>query len=504
MLLEAFLTTVEQVPTRRAIRDSTREVSYEQLARLAATLKRFIESQTDRPHVGILLPSTAGFAASFYGALWAGRTVVPLNFLLQPNELKSVVEDSGIDLILTCEYFADAVSQLPARSVILERSHLKRRYLVSRFLPEPRLPTTRPDDLAVLLYTSGTTGAPRGVCLTHDNLNANVRACIQHTHMTPEQVFLGVLPLFHAFGLTTMLLAPTLIGATVLYQPRFQPAQVLSSLVDDRVSIFMATPSMYAALAHAKTMSPDAFRSVHLPISGGEPLPMSLWKQYRNDYGVNLLEGYGMSETSPVISTNLPWKCREGTVGTALPNVQVAVRNDRGETLLPGEQGEICIRGPSVMRGYYNKPADTAAILSRDGWLRSGDLGRLDADGFLSITGRIKDLIIVGGENVFPREIEAVLEMHPGVAESCVIGMPDASRGEVVVGFVVPREGASVQPIELREHCRDYLAGYKVPRRIFIDQNLPRGPTGKVLKRALRERLQPGQAAYHEVLLAEA
>jgi long-chain acyl-CoA synthetase len=216
-----------------------------------------------------------------------------------------------------------------------------------------------------------------------------------------------------------------------------------------------------------------------------------VYDDYRNRLGVTLLEGYGLTETSPVVSVNLPWAHKPGTVGTPLPGVEVMAADGDGRIVSPGEgQGELCVRGPTVMCGYYNKPDDTAAILGPDGWLHTGDLGSIDDEGFISIRGRKKDLIIVGGENVFPREVEAVLDQHPAVAESAVIGLFDANRGEVVVGFVVPKEGADVTPLGIREYCRDHLAGYKIPRQIIIDRDLPRGPTGKVLKRRLRERLE--------------
>jgi len=494
MLLPAFLDTASRHGRKLAIRDVRREVTYDQLVVAAAALKRFIESETRRENIGILLPSTAAFAASFYGGLWAGKTVVPLNFLLHPTELKAVVADSGVDLILTCNHFEDLVRQLPARAAFLERIGLKWRYLLSKIRSFPPVPAVRPDDLAVILYTSGTTGMPRGVCLSHRNLYHDVTACIEHTHMDPEQRFLGVLPLFHTFGLTALLLAPTILGAGCSYHARFQPLDVLRTLAEDQISIFIAIPSMYAALARAKSASPEMFRSLRLPISGGEPLSPDLYDEYRDRFGVTILEGYGLTETSPVVAVNLPWANRAGTVGTPLPGVEVMSAGEDGRPVPPGESGEICVRGPTVMRGYYNRPDDTAAVLGPDGWLHTGDLGRIDPDGFISITGRKKDLIIVGGENVFPREVETVLEQHPAVAESSVIGISDPSRGEVVVGFVIPREGASVTPLELRDFCRDRLAGFKVPRQIIIDRDLPRGPTGKVLKRVLRARMQDQRA----------
>ncbi len=489
MLLTTFLEAASRHAKKTAIRDIQRELTYRQLVTLAAAMKRLIDAETRRSNVGVLLPSTSAFVASLYGGLWAGKTVVPLNFLLNPGELTAVVEDSGIDLILTCNHFRPLVSQLPARAICLEQAGLMRRYLFSRILPLPRIPKTEPDDIAVILYTSGTTGVPRGVCLSHRNLHSNATACIQHTRMTADHRFLGVLPLFHAFGLTATLVAPTFLGATTHYHARFQPAEVVRVLAHDGISIFIAIPSMYAALAKAKTTSSDVFRHLVLPISGGEPLPRVVFDDYRNRLGLTILEGYGLTETAPVVSINLPWAWRAGTVGTPLPGVEVTAINDDGETAAPGEAGELCIRGPNIMRGYYNKPSDTAAVIDGDGRLLTGDLGTIDADGFIRITGRKKDLIIVGGENVYPQEIEAVLEQHPAVAESSVIGVHDRSRGEVVVGFVTLKEGMKAAPIELREYCRHHLAGYKVPRQILVERDLPRGPTGKVLKRILRERL---------------
>jgi long-chain acyl-CoA synthetase len=265
MLLDAFLDAASRHTDKLAVRDIQRELTYRQLVALAATLQRFIASETRRANVGIMLPSTAGFVGSFYGALWAGKTAVPLNFLLNPAELKSVVQDSGIDLILTCNYFEALARQLPARPVFLERIGLKWRYLLSKIRPLPKTPRVEPDDLAVILYTSGTTGVPRGVCLSHRNLHRNAMACIEHTRMNAEHHFLSILPLFHTFGLTALLIAPTLLGATGYYHARFQPLEVLRAISRDRITIFIAIPSMYAAMAKAKSISPEVFQSLVLP-----------------------------------------------------------------------------------------------------------------------------------------------------------------------------------------------------------------------------------------------
>lgn len=491
MLLNAFLESADRHAAKLAVGDIQRDVTYGQLTVLAAAMKRVIEAQTDRPAVGVLLPSTAAFVAGFYGGLWARRAIVPLNFLLQARELAAIIRDAGIDVVLTCKYFEDLMAELPARGVMLEDLGLKWRYLAARLRPRPKVPQVDPEEIAVILYTSGTAGQPKGVCLSHRNLHADTFGCIEHLRMNADQNFLGVLPLFHTFGLTATLLAPSLLGATVLYQARFQPAEVIRKLKDGRISILLAIPSMYAAILNAKSVTPEAFEHMVLAVSGGEPLSPALTQRYARELGVTLLEGYGLTEAAPVVSVSQPWSNRPGTVGLPLPKVEVKTVDDEGREATRSGAGELCVRGPTIMKGYYNRPEETAAAVDANGWLHTGDLATIDADGYVSITGRKKDMIIVGGENVYPREIEAVLDEHPAVVQSAVIGVQDASRGEVVIGFVVPRDGAEITPIALRSYCRERLAGYKVPRDIVIDRDLPKGPTGKVLKRMLRERYAP-------------
>jgi long-chain acyl-CoA synthetase len=496
MLLTSFLETADRNAKKLAVRDIRGEISYGNLAVLAGAMRRLIAGETERENVGLLLPSTTGFVASFFGGLWAGKRVVPLNLLLRPEELAAVVKDSGVDLILSCKPLRELAEQLPARVLYLEKAGLRRRYLRAKLSRLPEVPATDPDDIAVILYTSGTTGVPRGVCLTHRNLHSNTMAALEHLRLEPDRDrFLGVLPLYHSFGLTTLMMLPMLLGASVFYHARFQPAQVLHDIRADRITLIAAVPSLFGALVRTKTAPRDTFKSVRVAISGGEPLSQAVFDEYRDYFDFELLEGYGLTETSPIVSCNLPWANRAGTVGRTLPGIEVCVRGNDDGPVAPGEDGELYVRGPCVMRGYYRKPADTRAVLRGDGWLRTGDLGNVDDEGYITITGRKKDLIIVGGDNVYPREIEAVLDRHPGVAESSVIGMPDAHRGEVVVGFVVPREGLFPTPLELREHCHKHLANFKVPRKIVVDGDLPRGPTGKVLKRLLRERVSAIPAA---------
>jgi long-chain acyl-CoA synthetase len=484
-LVEDLIEAERKWPSKPAVIDPTRRLTYKRLAAFAAAVCRIIRKETDCPRVGLVLPSSAAMAGSFYGVLWAGRTAVPLNFLLQPRELAEVVSDAGIDTVITVRFFRKTLAELPVRVLYLEELGLKWRVMAASLRPRPAIPPAGPDDIAVILYTSGTSGLPKGVCLTHANLASNARACIEHARMNHDQRFLGVIPQFHSFGLTALLIVPITLGATVYYIPRFSPAGAVERIRQDDISIFLAIPSMYNAIARLKNVNEDAFKSLSLAVSGGEPLPGRTARLFRERCGLELLEGYGLTETSPVLSINLPWAHKVGSVGRAIPGVSFRVVDDEGRDVEPGQPGEILAAGPGIMHGYYRKPDETRAAIDPAGWFHTGDIGTLDADGFLSITGRKKEMIIVGGENVYPAEVENVLCDHPAVSEAAVVGRRDPSRGEVVVAHVILNDARRVGELELRDFCRSRLAGCKVPREIKIAADLPRGPTGKILKRAL-------------------
>jgi long-chain acyl-CoA synthetase len=344
--------------------------------------------------------------------------------------------------------------------------------------------------VAAIVYTSGSTGQPKGVCLTYRNFDSNCRAAIRHFQLDPDYHLLGVLPPFHVFGLTVLNLVPVVLGATVTFIPRFSAQAVHGVLgANSSISILLAVPSMYAAIARLKSLQISRFQGVRLAVSGGEPLPRKTYDLMLEKTGIRLMEGYGMTETSPVISCDMPSSHRVGTVGLPLPGVEIQVRSETGQILPDTETGELYVRGPLVMKGYYNRPEETQAVIDQDGWLRTGDVVQISEDGHITITGRNKDIIIVGGENVYPREVEAVLEQHPGVQEAAVIGQPDVMRGEVIVGFVIPNEGAEITDTDLRTFCRERLASFKVPRQVFVRDSLPKGPSGKILKRELKAGL---------------
>lgn len=476
-LLDAFEKSVARSPARAAASDQSLTLDYQSFRAVAGGLARQIAAATDQPRVGIMAPTSTACAVAIFAAWYAGRVPVPLNFLLGPEELRKVIADAGIELVVTIDRFAAAFAGTPLKLLVLSGQTL---------VPGAAdAPDATDNDTGVVLYTSGTSGDPKGVCLSFNNIVRNAQACIQHARMTPDQVMLSVLPQFHSFGFTAMTVVPLLLGATVHYLPRFTPTAIVETIAGKQVTIFMAVASMYGALAGMKKAERSDYASLKLAVSGGEPLSPRVAAVFEERFGVQLNEGYGLTETSPVVSINLPWAHRAGAVGTALPGISVAAADEHGAALPAGREGELVIRGHCVMQGYHNKPEATAAAI-RDGVFHTGDIGRVDAEGFIYVTGRLKDMMIIGGENVFPREIESVLCEHPAVAEAAVIGQRDELRGEVPVAFVILREGATADENELRTFCRAHLAGYKVPRDVQLRTDLPRGPTGKILKRALR------------------
>jgi long-chain acyl-CoA synthetase len=471
------------------VADPFRALSYGNLVRLADVMRRQVVKETSRPHVGIMLPSSCAFAGTFYGVLWAGRVAVPLNFLLQPAELRGVVEDAELDTVFAVKYFREQLQGLPVRVIYLEDLPLKREMVLERIRWKPSPPKVSDDDLAVLLYTSGTSGLPKGVRQTYKNLQSDVVASIEKARLSGNHCFVGVLPQFHSFGLTSLLLIPVELGSPVHHIPRFQATAVLETVRRHRGGVLIMVASMYKAMLRAKKGGREDLASVEYPISGGEALPDAVFDQFKERFGVELLQGYGMTEASPIVSLNVPGANRVGTVGQAIPSVTVAAFDDVGSGLGTGGVGELWVRGPIVMQGYHHKPEETQAAVTSEGWYKTGDMGKVDGEGYISITGRKKEMIIVGGENVYPREVEAVLEQHPAVSEAAVIGVRDSSRGEVVVGFAVLVEGGEASETVLRDYCRERLAGYKVPRRVIVSNDLPRSSTGKLLKRRLVELL---------------
>jgi long-chain acyl-CoA synthetase len=489
MLFESLLNHAKNTPQEIAIQDDTGRFTYQQVAAFAAGLGKCLPTLTQRSNVGLLLPAGVGFVASFYGTLLAGKSVVPINFLQGEREIAHVIADSGIDTILTIPFLAGKIKAEGIK--IIDLTQLPRPQSDAPIEQNwPAASAKSADDIAVIMYTSGTSGLPKGVMLSFGNLQSDVDSCIAYVGLERRHKFLGVIPLFHSFGMTAMMIAPIQLGAGIIYMARFSGHGAVAAIREHQVSLLFAVPSMFAAMAHVKNGSAEDFKSIYALISGGEPLPGTVREKFTERFGMPIYEGYGLTETSPVVALNTPDIHRPGSVGKPVPGVRVRIVDDAGTDVKPGDSGEVWLAGPMIMKGYHNLPAETAAVLTPDGFFKTGDLGRIDEDGFLYITGRKKELIIVAGEKVSPREVEDTLAKHPGVGEAAVVGKKDPQRGEVVVAFVLAKEGQQLRPDELRDFCRTQgLAQFKVPREVFVESELPRSPTGKVLKRILVERL---------------
>ena len=487
MLFEPLFAHADRKPQEVAVTDDTGRYTYQQLAAMAAGLGMYLSAQTRQPRIGLLLPASAGFVASFYGTLLAGKAAVPINFLLSDREIGHIVTDSGIDTVVTHPLLAGRLKDAPLN--VIDLTQLPR---TPPAAITPKFPQVTEDDVAVLLYTSGTSGLPKGVQLTYGNFQSDVDLTISTVHLTSQHRFLGPVPLFHSFGILAMMIAPIQLGASVVYLGRFSPVGALNAIREHKASLMFGTPSMYGAMLRLKDAKPDDFKHMYALISGGEPLPATLREAWRQRFGVPLLEGYGLTETSPVVSLNTPQVQKPGSVGKPLPQTHIRITADEGQSLPTGQVGEVWVKGPMVMKGYHNLPEETTQVLTADGYFKTGDLGKVDEEGFLHITGRKKEMIIVSGEKAYPREIEDALMRHPAVAEAAVMGKKDPGRGEVVVAFVTAREGQSPKPDELREFARQQgLAQWKVPREVHIVPEMPRSPTGKILKRDLAQKLEP-------------
>lgn len=473
-------------PTATAITDDARSYKGIELIVAALHVASAIERATDRKHVGLLLPTSGATPIAALAAWMTGRVIVPLNYLLKPSELQYVVDHSGIDTIVTVQPMLDFLEQTPRCKTLLKLDELN-----FKKFPKLRLPAgASPTDLACLLYTSGTSGKPKGVMLSHGNITAAIHAACAHAHFNKGDTFLGVLPQFHCFGLIDLTLVPLTIGCPVVYTARFVPAKLLRLAEKHRPTVFIAIPAMYNALSAVKDPPPDAFSNLRYCVSGGEPLPEAVADAFKAKFGVTINEGFGMTETAAASHWCLPQFYKRHSVGPALPGVDHRIVDiDSGEDLPPGRDGELRVAGPTVMSGYYNDDESTRDAFDERGFLRTGDMARLDEDGLCYITGRLKEMLIVGGENVFPREIEEILNTHPAVAAAGVVGQAHPTRGEVPIAFVEAIDGSSLDPDELIRHCREHLAGYKVPRRVVVLYALPRNPTGKVMRRELRARV---------------
>ena len=488
-LATAFSTCAQKNSQKIAMSFGEREISYAELLAQSLAVGAHLQNQLgvkagDR--VALWLKNCPEFVAAVFGILHAGGVVVPINNFLKPAEAGYILNDAGID-VLICD--AELAAHLPELAAARPKLKL---FKVEDFASlktdghEIGNGLARAEkDLAVIIYTSGTTGKPKGAMLSHGNLLHNVESCRIVLSMVTEDSFAVILPLFHTYMMTVGIFLPFSVGGSiVLVKSLHPPRAMLQEIFSRRATILPAVPAFYRMLLGAPLPTPLPIR---IFISGSAPLPMQTLQHFEEKYQVPLIEGYGLSEASPVVSKNpLKGAHKPGSIGLPIPNVEMSVQDDDGKMLGAGETGEICVRGGNVMMGYWNQPEETKKVMRND-WLLTGDVGHRDADGYYFITDRKKDMLIVNGINVYPREIEEVIYHFPGVKEAAVIGVPDERRGELPLAFVAPAEGQTLDEKQLLQFIRGQLADYKTPKQAIVMPALPKNATGKILKTELRK-----------------
>lgn len=501
-----------QNPSKAAYQFMGKDTSYGEFEQTAGKFANALESMGVQKgdHVAFLLSNTPHFLISLYATMRIGATAVPINPIYTPDEIAYIVNNSDAKVVIA----------LDALLPLIEKAHLAlpavESYIICETDPATgekisQLPdavkgkvhsfssllftaasVTLPvevaeDDTAVILYTSGTTGKPKGAMLTHGNLYSNARDVGEYLTISSADRVIATLPVFHVFALTVVVNAPLVQGATIVLVPRFNPKDVFDAIKSTRATVFAGVPTMYNFMYQFPDAKPADFETIRMAISGGSALPVALLHNFEDKFNVRISEGYGLSEASPVTCFNpIDRERKAGSIGTSIVNVENKVVNELGEEAAVGEVGELIVRGPNVMKGYYKMPEETNAAI-KDGWLYTGDLAIIDEDGYFFIVDRKKDMIIVGGYNVYPREVEEVLFAHPGVSEAAVVGLPDTDFGESINAYVVLKDPVYTTG-DLLNYCKEHLAKYKVPKHFEILDELPKNTTGKILRRSLKDQ----------------
>ncbi|HXR46194.1 MAG TPA: long-chain fatty acid--CoA ligase [Candidatus Limnocylindrales bacterium] len=497
-LASAFAASVEKRSEKIAIYWGETELSYAVVFGQVCTVVAALTGKLGvKPgdRVALWMKNCPEFVPAVFGILSAGGVVVPINNFLKPAEVSYILNDSGANVVITDSELSAHFPELAAARPLLKmlkveefagrgsaESHPSRSGIANR---KSQIVDRMESDLAALLYTSGTTGHPKGAMLTHGNFLHNVASCVEALKVQEDERVIVALPQFHSFMFTVGTLLPMVCGAGILLLKTLHPfKQVLEDIARHRGTILPAVPSFYRALLAVPEFGKLPLR---LCISGGAPLPVEVFNEFTRRFPFPLREGYGPTESSPVATVNPIYGTNKpGSIGKPIPNVELSIRDEAGKELAVGATGEICIRGGNVMRGYWNQPEETAKVL-RDGWLYTGDVGYCDADGYYFITDRKKDMLLVNGINVYPREIEEIIYQFPGVKEAAVVGVPDPRKGEQPVAFVSAVEGQMLDEAALLQFVRSKLADYKVPKRVIFMPLLPRNTTGKILKTTLRQ-----------------
>jgi long-chain acyl-CoA synthetase len=505
--------TASSLPQKTAYYFGEQSSTYQQLdgavTKFASGLEQLGVKKGD--HIALLLGNSPYFVIGLYGAMRLGATVIPINPIYTADEIGYIINNGDVKTIIALDLLLPLIEKLDAvlpnvESYIICDTPKENRedFPLEKLNVYPKLkgfstilgsgvlnfdePALDDDDVAVILYTSGTTGKPKGAMLTHKNLYSNAQDVSNYLKMSESDRVITVLPMFHVFCLTVALNAPLMNGATLLIVPRFSPKDVFQIAKAFEATVFAGVPTMYNFLLQYPEADPVELQSLRLCISGGASMPVALLKNFEQKFNVAISEGYGLSEASPVTCFNpLDRPRKPGSIGTSIVNVENKVVNEFGEEVPVGEVGELIVRGPNVMKGYYKMPEDTAVTI-KNGWLYTGDLAMMDEEGYFYIVDRKKDMIIVGGYNVYPREVEEVLYGHSDIVEVAVLGIPDQNLGEAVKCYVVSKN-PSLTEADLLTYCTEHLAKYKIPSSIDFLEELPKNTTGKILRRALKAKV---------------
>jgi long-chain acyl-CoA synthetase len=496
---QELVVAAADAPERPAVKFDDRTLSYGALDGAVALTAGVLRARGVRvgDRVGMQLPNVPYFPIIYYAVMRVGGVVVPMNPLLKADEVAYHLSDAGARLMLGWHEFeaecGTGAEKADAGCILVKPGEFER--LLDRDVAVDEVVDRVDGDAAVIIYTSGTTGRPKGAVLTHGNLRAGADVARDLVDAGAESVAVATLPLFHVFGMNSLMNTTVLARGLMTLVPRFEPATVLEVIERDRATIFAGVPTMYAALLNHPERSRGDVSSLELCVSGGSAMPVEVLRGFDEAFGAMILEGYGLSETTGMASFNLRDRERKpGSIGVPVGGTDMKVVDDEDNEARQGEPGEIVMRGPFVMSGYWNRD-DTTAEVMRGGWFHTGDIATVDEDGYFFIVDRKKDLIIRGGYNVYPREIEEVLYTHPAVLEAAVVGVPDDSLGEEVGAAVVLKHGEQATPGELRDFVKSRIAAYKYPRVVWLIDELPKGSTGKILKREIE---LPGGAPVEE------
>ncbi|MDC3413740.1 fatty acid--CoA ligase family protein [Aquibacillus sp. 3ASR75-11] len=507
-LADQLSVIAKEKPNKVAYVFHNAETTYQELegavTKFASSLKKLGYEKGD--HLALVTGNSPHFIIGLYGAIRIGVTVIPINPIYTPDEIGYILKDGDVKGVITMDLFVKSfegfVDTIPSieHYIIVETgandltgsSISDKMQSFSQLVQDGELEKDRlqlnDHDVAVILYTSGTTGKPKGAMLTNKNLYSNAKDTADYLNINEGDRVIAALPMFHVFCLTVSLNAPLMNGGTILIVSKFSPQAVFEIARKQQATVFAGVPTMYNYLLQTPGEHVKDLETIRLCISGGAAMPVALLEKFEQKFNVTVSEGYGLSEASPVTCFNpLDRPRKPGSIGTSIMNVENKVVDELGEELPVGEVGELVVKGPNVMTGYYKMPEETAVTL-KNGWLYTGDMARMDDDGYFYIVDRKKDMILVGGYNVYPREVEEVLYSHPDISEVAVVGLPDADTGEAVAGYIVTKNNALTEQ-DLKAFCQERLAKYKVPQKIEFLEELPKNTTGKILRRNLREKV---------------